>query len=107
MFITRLMEKPSTTNDNEQLASSPWQLHFQDASDRSRTDDKKDQPTTRETEEEKAETHRRYVEQRLRETLMWERASANQRSEFAGPCPSAEQIPGHSIPRATGRFSII
>ena len=30
-------------------------------------------------EEERAETHRRYVEQRVRETLMWERRIADKK----------------------------
>ena len=67
MLISRLMDKPP--NDN----SDPWQP-ISRVNERlvEHLEEKPIQEVDRD-ETERAEAHRRYVEQRIRETLMWER----------------------------------
>ena len=71
MLSPRLMEKPRIDSP---LELQPLEIALSKIVKRlAEQNDKKDHQPPRETEEEKAENHRRYVEQRVRETLMWER----------------------------------
>ena len=62
-------------NDNQPLELKPLAVAAAGIVKRleNKQNDKQDHQPPRETEEERAETHRRYVEQRLREAAFWER----------------------------------
>lgn len=65
------------SNDNEQLPFQPLSIAAESIVKRLQNDKSEqrdgDQPSTREKEQERAENHRRYLEQRLKETAIWER----------------------------------
>jgi hypothetical protein len=74
------MARNIDANDNEQLQLKPLSVAAERIVQRLENDKNEqgshrdgEQPNPREKEQERAEDHRRYVEQRLRETLKWEK----------------------------------